>query len=201
MWGSKHPTPTLTKIPILKLGKQVLLFMDDTVIIIIGKDFSETHTKLHDIMNCAWGIFKWARDHNCKFGIKKFQLLNIMRRLTLNPLSPRKRIPTLRCTLILGDKCIPSKDTARFLGVIVNNKMNWKGQCAAALAKGQDWLVQFGRLTWTSWGIHASYIWQLYLSIAVPHMLYAADIFLTPQQNIGKRMKDGWSKQAIVNKM
>jgi hypothetical protein len=32
-------------------------------------------------------------------------------------------------------------------------------------------------------------------------MLYAADVFLTPQQNIGKRMKDGQSKQAIVNKL
>lgn len=79
-------------------------------------------------------------DHNCKFGIKKFQLLDITRRLTPNPLNPRKRIAMLRQTLrlVLGDKHIPSKDTARFLRVIVDNKMNWKGQCATALAKGQD---------------------------------------------------------------
>ena len=32
-------------------------------------------------------------------------------------------------------------------------------------------------------------------------MLYAADIFLTPQQNIGKKTKEGRSKQAIVNKL
>jgi len=32
-------------------------------------------------------------------------------------------------------------------------------------------------------------------------MLYAADVFLTPQQNIGKRMKDRQMKQAIVNKL
>jgi len=32
-------------------------------------------------------------------------------------------------------------------------------------------------------------------------MLHAADIFLTPQQNIGKRTKDVQMKQAIVNKL
>ena len=32
-------------------------------------------------------------------------------------------------------------------------------------------------------------------------MLYATDVFLTPQQNIGKRTKDGQSRQTIVNKL
>ena len=191
----------LTKIPILRLGEWVLLFVDDAAIIVVGKDFFETHAKLCDIMNRTGGIFEWAKDHNCEFGIDKFQLVDITKRLVPNPLNPRKRIPMPRRTLILGDKHIPSKDTARFLGVIVDNRLNWKGQCAAALAKGQDWLIQFGRLTRTSRGIHARYIRQLYLSIAVPRMLYAADIFLTPQQNIGKRTKDGRSKQAAVNKL
>ena len=147
------------------------------------------------------GIFEWAKDHNCEFGIEKFQLLDITRRLVPHPLNPRKRIPIPRRALILGNQRIPSKETARFLGVIIDNKMNWKGQCAAALAKGQDWLIQFGRLAQTSRGINVRYIQQLYLSIAVPCMLYAADIFLTPQQNVGKRTKDGQAKQAIVNKL
>jgi hypothetical protein len=29
----------------------------------------------------------------------------------------------------------------RFLGVMIDNKLNWKGQYAAALATGQDWLI------------------------------------------------------------
>jgi len=114
----------LTKIPIPRLGKCILLFVDDAAVIVTRKDFSETHTKLRDIMNCMGGIFEWARDHNCKFGIKKFQLLDITRRLAPNPLNPRKRIPMPRRTLTLSDKHIPSKDTARFLGMIVDNKMN-----------------------------------------------------------------------------
>ena len=114
----------LMKIPIPRLGERILLFVDDAAVIITGKDFSETHAKLWDIMNHTGGIFKWARDHNCEFGIEKFQLLDITRRLAPNPLNPRKRIPMPRRTLILSDKCIPSKDMARFLGMIVDNKMN-----------------------------------------------------------------------------
>jgi hypothetical protein len=83
----------------------------------------------------------------------------------------------------------------------VDNKLNWKAQCATTLAKGQDWLIQFSRLAWASHRINTKYIRQLYLSIAVPHMLYAADIFLTPQQNIGKRAKNNHNKQASINKL
>jgi Reverse transcriptase (RNA-dependent DNA polymerase) len=180
----------LTKMSILRLGKWILLFIDDAVIIVIRKDFAETHANTCDIMNHVGGIFEWARDHNCEFGIEEFQLLNITG-LALNHLNHKKRIPMLRQTLVLGDKHIPSKDTTRFLGVIVNNKMHWKEQCATVLVKGQDWLIQFGRLTQTSQGIHASYIWQLYLSITVPCMLYAANVIQTTQQNIGKGMKNG----------
>jgi hypothetical protein len=36
----------LLKIPILKIGKWILLFVDDTVVIVIGKDFFETHAKI-----------------------------------------------------------------------------------------------------------------------------------------------------------
>ena len=78
------------KIPITRLGKWILLFVDDVAIIVIGKDFVETHAKLHTIMNCVGGIFKWAKEHNCEFGIKKFQLLDITRRFTPNPVNPGK---------------------------------------------------------------------------------------------------------------
>jgi hypothetical protein len=66
--------------------------MDDTVAIVTGKDFSKTHEKLRDIMNHTKGIFSWAKEHNCEFGIEKFQLLNITRKTT-HALNPKKHIP------------------------------------------------------------------------------------------------------------
>jgi hypothetical protein len=48
----------LLEIPVLRIGKSILLFIDDTVIIVTGKDFSETHEKLWSIMNQAGGVFE-----------------------------------------------------------------------------------------------------------------------------------------------
>jgi len=191
----------LTKITVLKAGEWILLFVDDAVIIVCGKNFNETHEKLQDVMEWNGGVFKWAKTHNCKFSVEKFQQLDASKKLIPNPLNPKRRIPQPRQALILGEQHIPSKETARLLGVLVDNKLNWKAQCTAALAKGQDWLIQFGRLAWASHGINTKYIQQLYLSITVPCILYTADIFLTPQQNIGKRAKNSRNKQASINKL
>ena len=152
----------------LKVGKWILLFVDDAVIIVIGKDFAETHEKLRNIMNQTGGVFEWAKAHNCEFSIEKFQLLDITKKRVPHLINPKKRIPMPRQALVLGNQWIPSKEMAKFLGIIVDNKLTWKGQCIAALAKGQDWLIQFTRIARSSRGINARYIWQLYLSIVVP---------------------------------
>src|ERR1700735_3409901 len=99
----------------------------------------------------------------------------------------RLRNPTARKTLKIGNQCIPSKETARFLGVMVDNKLNWKGQCTAVLAKGHLWIIQVNRLARISHGIPAKCLRHLYLSVAVPRILYAADIFLTPQKRSGHK--------------
>ena len=191
----------LTDIPNRINGERILLFVDDAAVIVTGQDFSETHNKLRNIMNRPKGVLAWAKRHNCTFGIDKFQLLDLTRRRIPHQLNPRRRIPIPRRALILGNQRIPSKDTAKFLGVLVDNNLNWKAQCAAALAKGQGWLIQFGRLARSSQGVNAKYIRQLYLAIAIPRMLYAADIFLTPHQNVGKQKKHNHNSRAIINKL
>jgi hypothetical protein len=152
-------------------------------------------------MECSEGIFKWARDHNCKFGVEKFQLLDILKKTIPHALNPRKHIPLPRRTLTLNNVRIPSKEIAKFLGVIVDNKMNWKGQSTTALMKGQDWIIQFSRIAQASCGVTARYVRQLYLSIAIPQILYAADIFLTPQKKTNQKPKNRKLNQAFVNKL
>ena len=152
-------------------------------------------------MNRPKGIFAWAKRHNCTFGVDKFQLLDLTKKLIPHQFNPRRRIPVPRRALILGEQRIPSKETAKFLGVTVDNKLSWKAHCATALAKGQDWLIQFGRLARTTQGVNAKYIRQLYLAIAIPRMLYAADVFLTPQQNIGNPKRNNRNGRTIINKL
>jgi hypothetical protein len=137
----------LLNIPETKKGEWTLLFINDTAIIVMGKDFSEMHKKIRDIMGRPGGVSAWARIHNCEFRMEKFQLLDMSRKTIPHTLNLRKHIQVPRRTLTLNNFCILSKETAKFLGVIIDNKMNWKGQCTAALAKGQDWILQFSRIT------------------------------------------------------
>jgi len=50
-----------------------------------------------------------------------------------------------------------------------------------ALAKGMKWVTQYSRLAKTMKGVSTKYMRRHYITIAIPHMLYAADLFLTPQ--------------------
>ncbi|RDB28923.1 putative RNA-directed DNA polymerase from transposon X-element [Hypsizygus marmoreus] len=191
----------MLKIPILTLGEWVLLFVDDAAVIVIGKDFFETHEKLRNIMNRPGGIFEWARLHNCEFGIEKFQLVDATRKRVAHAFVLNKKDPMPRRNLQLGPHVIKSKPAVKFLGVMVDNTLSWNAQCAAALAKGHDWMVQFGRLAKASKGVSSRYMRQLYLSIAIPRMLYAADIFLTPQRQIVQAPNARKSGRAIINKL
>lgn len=86
----------LTKITNSSAGEHTLLFVDNAAIIVIGKDFTVTHNKLHRIMNRPNGVFAGAKRHNCTFGMDKFQLLNLSRKLIPHQLNPRRRKnPTL----------------------------------------------------------------------------------------------------------
>jgi len=190
----------LLAIPNTRNGEMGLLFVDDAAIVAVGEDFTETHQKLRTVMTKPDGIFDWARLHNCEFGIDKFQLLDASRRTAQHPFMPRRRIPLPRKTLVINGHRIEPKTSVKFLGIHVDQTLRWKEQCASALAKGQDWLIQFGRLAKTSRGVATQHVRRLYVAIALPRMLYAADIFLTPHrrsQNPNARK----SGRAVINKL
>ena len=147
------------------------------------------------------GVLTWANTHNCKFGIEKSQLLEFTKKMTSHPFIRKKRIPTPRMALKLGNHCILLKDTAKFLGVILDNKLNWRSHGAATLTTGQDWLFKLGHLFKTYKGTDTNWTQQIYLVVAVPHMLYAADIFLTTQTQAGRRWGNGKYTQAIAKKL
>ncbi|TFK16958.1 hypothetical protein FA15DRAFT_605988, partial [Coprinopsis marcescibilis] len=89
-------------------------------------------------------------------------------------------VQTPRPDLRIGDHVIKSQPTALFLGVTIDNTLRWKEQAIAAAVKGLKWLQQFSQLSRPSRGVSFSHMRHLYLAIAVPRMLYAADVFLTP---------------------
>ncbi|KAE9389568.1 hypothetical protein BT96DRAFT_763620, partial [Gymnopus androsaceus JB14] len=95
----------------------------------------------------------------------------------------------------IGDIVVKSEDSAKFLGTAMDKALRWKEQHSVMVKKGQGWLVQFRRLARMKDSMAGKHIRQLYKAKAIPRMLYAADVTLTPQQ---KRRKGQMAKKTQV---
>ena len=111
------------------------IFVNDTATLVTGPDFDTTHTKLKDVMLRNEGVMEWARMHNCSFGIKKFQLLDLTRRKVKDLMRPQKSVPQPRPDLTLNGQIIKSMMTVKFLGLHINRELKWKEQIAVAIGK------------------------------------------------------------------
>jgi hypothetical protein len=65
----------------------------------------------------------------------------------------------------------------KYLGVILDQNLDWKAQRAHAVKKGTKWAAQIRRIARPSWGITPKYARRLYISVALPRILYAADVW------------------------
>ena len=65
-------------------------------------------------------ITAWAEAHNCKFGVPKFQLMDMTRRRMDDPEGGKKRITMRGETILIGGRQIVPKTCTKFLGVIID---------------------------------------------------------------------------------
>jgi len=77
----------------------------------------------------------------------------------------------------------------KFLGVIIDQELRWNTHVNYALAKGTKWITQYRRLAKHTKGVSTKYKRRFYITVAIPRMLYAADLFLTPQTDQTKGTK------------
>ena len=123
------------------------------------------------------GILQWADVHNCTFSIEKFQLVDFLRATG----ATTGREGEGEAILIWGHE-VQLQESAKLLGISIDCQLSWKAHIAATIAKGEKWINQFGRLAHMNKGVSPSFVRQLYLTIAIPRLLYGADIFLSPRR-------------------
>jgi ribonuclease HI/endonuclease/exonuclease/phosphatase family metal-dependent hydrolase len=171
-----------------KNGELGALFIDDAYLLTIGDTLVETHAKVKHIMEKSNGVFQWAADHNCEFGVDKFQLIDLTRRREPDPVNRGKTRPISRPSLILRGHQIESAPAATFLGVRIDRELRWREQGDAMVAKGQAWAAQIQRIARVKKGVPPSLLRRLYLAVAVPKIYYAADVCLSagaPGKRVG----------------
>ena len=80
----------------------------------------------------------------------------------------------------------------KFLGVMLDQEMQWKEHCQYALQKGMKWVTQYHRLTKVSEGVSTM--------VAIPRMMYATDLFLVPGLGASKGTKGFTSRLAKIQR-
>lgn len=148
-------------------------FVDDVALLAAGNTLEEAHNGLEDMMRRPGGAFDWSESHNSQFELSKLALMDF---------SPK---PYQESTLTFShphthrSTTVKSVRSYRFLGVLFDPKLKWKAQNERATRSAEAWINLVKRLARTSTGLSAKGMRQLYISVAMPKISYAADVWYT----------------------
>ncbi|QRV96542.1 Reverse transcriptase from transposon X-element protein [Ceratobasidium sp. AG-Ba] len=155
-------------------------YIDDVTLIAWGRSFEETHSALADMIVRRGGAMDWSRSHNSTFEFDKTACIDFTRRREPDPERLRKTRPVAREDLSWEGSSVATVAQHTFLGVLIDQELNWKAHANRALAKGTNWVSQVYRIARTTYGVSARVARKLYVSIAIPRFSYAADIWFRP---------------------
>ena len=145
-------------------------YVDDTILIATAKTFKDTHRILVDMMTREGGALQWAKEHNSKFEMSKLALMDFAHQC--------KRIN--RPPLQIADTTIVASKSVKYLGVFLDQHLKWKEQEVYATKKGLTWAAQIRRVVRPDWGLTPKFARRMYIGVALPRILYAADVWAPP---------------------
>jgi hypothetical protein len=122
------------------------------------------------------GVENWSKTHSFPLEYLKLALINFVHSRNTAE-SPALQLP---------HKSIQPSESTKYLGIIVNRNLTWKAQQSYVVEKGTKWAVQIRRLTQPSWGITPKYTKCLFISVALPRVLYAVDVWCSPSNSTWK---------------
>jgi len=154
-------------------GESTVAYVDDAFMLASGKNFQLAHRKLRILMEKQRGVTNWSTTHSSPLEYSKLTLINFASRhkKTDNPL------------LVLTHRTIEPTDSTKYLGVIVDRHLNWKAQQSYTVEKGTKWAAQIWRLARPSWGLTPKHAKRLFISVALPKILYALDVWCIPSDD------------------
>ena len=122
----------------------------------------------------------YFQDNNQNIITDKLQPIDFTRKREKDPTGKGKTQPKNRQPLELVDRSIKPTPMHKLLGLILDQELRSKHYASHGMAKGTDWILHLQRLAKPTQGLSYHYTCQLYLSVALPKMTYAADIWFTP---------------------
>lgn len=143
------------------LGVKVVAYADDVVVMVSGPFLSV----ISDIMENALGeINSWAT--GCGLGINpsKTELLLF----TTKSKIPQYRLPSL------GGQELKLSNTAKYLGVILDSKLNWKYNIEQRIKKAYVAFYACKKTFGKTWGLQPGMVLWMYTAVIRPILTYGA---------------------------
>jgi ribonuclease HI len=157
-------------------------FADDLSALVRGPDFFTTHGMLEELFRQHRGITYWQQTRNCHFAVPKFALIDFTLRLIQEMDERGKRRPHRGGPIQIGNTVIHPQDSTKCLGVTLHYRLSWAEQWNRAIAKGMKWVTQVARVMKSKMGLQTRLSRQLYLTVCLPKMLYAAEVWAPPHR-------------------
>jgi hypothetical protein len=126
-----------------RASKAVAAYVDDAILIASASNFMQAHDILADMMTRPGGVIEWSDRHNSKFEFSKLALIGFAHRNSKKQRSP----------LILPNTTIEPSPSAKYLGVYMDQHLNWNTHVTHAIKKGTIWSSQIRRVAAPSWGL------------------------------------------------
>jgi hypothetical protein len=123
-------------------------YVDDAMIVVVADTLEDSTNALQDIMEHEGGGFAWSDDHNSRFEINKLAVMHC---------TPRKVTDDTYPELRLRGVVINRVAKYKYLGILIDQHLNWKAHLAYVVAKAKAWLLQVR----PSPSIHKALHWPL----------------------------------------
>lgn len=161
-------------------------YADDIVILVQGK-FEET---VSDRMQVALNIVaEWCESSGLRVNPKKSHLVAFTK---------RRNKDKLRKPILFGETINYSKEV-KYLGIILDERLNWNSQLDKATEKAISSLWTCRRLAGKTWGMGPKVMYYMYTMIARPIATYAASVWWKKaQQRTAKTKLNGVQRLACL---
>jgi hypothetical protein len=155
-------------------------FVDDSTGVAEGRTMQEAVVNAAALFSRPGGPGEWADTHGAVYDYDKFGYVGFSRRRTRDPRNQRKMLPETRPDIKIRQFTIQPAQSHKFLGLIMDQELRFKKQAAHALAKGTKWVTQFRRTAKIAKGMKGEFMRAMLYGVALPSMLYTADIWCVP---------------------
>jgi ribonuclease HI len=167
-------------------------YADDTILLVKGK--SKAQTKLQAQLAIE-SIIKLCDNAKVTFNPNKSEALYI------KPSQKKKNKnyfhPIRAPTFYINKNIIKNVNKIRYLGITIDNELNWKEHISYICNKSKEILSNFSNITHNTWGINQKTLKMIYDCTIVPILTYASSIWYRSANHL-KNQKRLLSIQRIV---